>query len=169
MRISRRAVSRRFVDEKMAFRDGHAASFIPRSAQERFIVPDSPSLPKADFTIEAFIMLRSVYADAKVRTIVSQWDGNKGHPGWSLGVTGMTSRNKPQTLVLSSRAINHGRRSDPIEPVFLGMHIDLNKPYFIAVSVDLDDADREGNHLLREGSLERRRAAQGDQCSAYRD
>jgi hypothetical protein len=133
-----------FVDEKRACRAGHAASFIPRSGQERFIVPDSPSLPKADFTIEAFVMLRSVYSDAKVRTIVSQWDGNKGHPGWSLGVTGMTSRNKPQTLVLQLSGDQPWSPSDPIEPVFSGMHIDLNKPYYIAVSVDLDDATEKG-------------------------
>ena len=89
-------------------------------------------------------MLRSVYADAKVRTIVSQWDGIKGHPGWSLGVTGMRSRNKPQTLVLQLSGDQSWSPGDPVEPVFSGMHIELNKPYFIAVSVDLDDATEKG-------------------------
>ena len=37
-------------------------------------------MPTGDFTAEAFIRLDSLYADASVRTIVSQWDSQQRTP-----------------------------------------------------------------------------------------
>ena len=133
-----------FISEKMQTREGRAAQLVPESGQERLTVPHDSAFPRGDFTIEAFINLKSVYPTGAVRTIVSKWDGNKGHPGWSLGVTGAGSRNKPQTLVLQLCGDKPWKPTDPVEPIFSGLHIDIGKPYFIAVSVHLDDATEKG-------------------------
>ncbi|MEO6742119.1 MAG: DUF1549 domain-containing protein [Chthoniobacteraceae bacterium] len=133
-----------FISDKMQTREGNAAQLMPDSGQERLVVQNDQSLPGGDFTIEAFINIKSVYPNGTVRTIASKWDGNKGHPGWSLGVTGMGSRNKPQTLVLQLSGDRPGRPAEPVEAIFSGLHIDIGKPYFIAVSVDLDDATEKG-------------------------
>ena len=133
-----------FVGEKMAFRDGQAALVVPGSAQQRLTVATAPAFPHGDFTAEAFITLRSVYETGAVRTIVSQWDGNKGHPGWSFGVTGKGSRYKPQTLVLQLTGDQARPDQDTTDRIFSGLHIELGKPYFVAVSVDLDDPAETG-------------------------
>ncbi|MBY0525533.1 MAG: DUF1553 domain-containing protein [Gemmataceae bacterium] len=132
-----------FQAEKMPYREGRAAVMQPGSSQVRFLVPDNNSLPTADFTMEAFVQLRSLYDDASVRTIVSHWGGEKKAPGWSLGVTSKKSAFKPQTLVLQlfGDAAKHGTDYDAI---FSGLHIALNKPYFIAVSVHLGDKEKQG-------------------------
>ena len=62
----------------------------------------------------------------------------------SLGITGAGSRNKPQTLVLQLCGDKPWKPTDPVEPIFSGLHIDIGKPYFIAVSVHLDDATEKG-------------------------
>ena len=133
-----------FITDKMQTREGNAAQLMPDSGQERLFVQNDHSMPGGDFTIEAFINIKSVYPNGTVRTIASKWDGNKGHPGWSLGVTGMGSRNKPQTLVLQLSGDRPGKPSEPVEAIFSGLHIDIGKPYFVAVSVDLDDATEKG-------------------------
>nr|MDQ3624328.1 DUF1553 domain-containing protein [Verrucomicrobiota bacterium] len=132
-----------FVSEKLPFRDGRAAVLTPGSEQDRLVIPGVPAF-QGDFTAEAFIQLRSLYRGGEVRTIVSHWDGNRGHPGWSLGVTGKQSRYKPQTLVLLLSGDEPWTDKDPVEPVFSGLHIELGKPYFVAVSVDLENATEKG-------------------------
>src|SRR5262249_52903249 len=47
-----------FVSEKMPFRDGRAAVLTPGTPQQRLVIPDNPIFPKADFTAEAFIVLK---------------------------------------------------------------------------------------------------------------
>ncbi len=133
-----------FLSDKMPFRDGRAAAITPGSTQERLEIPANPAFPTGDFTVEAFIVLRSLYEGGEVRTIASQWDGKKGHPGWSLGVTSKGSRYKPQTLVLQLSGDQPWSDKDPVEPIFSGLHVELGKPYFVAVSVDLDDATEKG-------------------------
>jgi hypothetical protein len=93
--------------------------------------------------VEAFILLKSVYDDASVRTITATWDGKESSPGWSLGVTGRKSKNRPQTLVLQlAGAPMEG--SVGVEAVFSGLNIELNKPYFVAASVDLANTNESG-------------------------
>ena len=133
-----------FVSEKMAFRDGRAAVLTPGTPQSRLVVPDNPIFPRGDFTAEAFVVLKSAYDSGEVRSIVSHWDGKRGHPGWSLGVTGKQSRYKPQTLVLLLTGDQPWSDKDPMEPVFSGLHIEIGKPYFVAVSVNLDDSTEKG-------------------------
>ncbi len=133
-----------FPSEKMTLRDGRAAVLTPGTAMDRLTIPDQPAFPSADFTVESFIVLKSAYADGQVRTIAAQWDGDKAHPGWAFGVTGQQSRYKPQTLVLLLRGALPWSEKDPVEPVFSGLRIETGKPYFVAVSVKLDDPGETG-------------------------
>jgi hypothetical protein len=132
-----------FRAEKMPYREGRAAVLTPAGPQARLQVPRLAAVPEGDFTIEAFVLLRSLYDDAAVRTVVSQWNMVKNKPGWSLGVTSRKSAFKPQTLVLqlSGDPDKHGT---DYEAVFSGLHIALNKPYFVGVSMHLGDAGKQG-------------------------
>ncbi len=132
-----------FVSDKIRFRDGHGALFAPGSAQERLGVPKIDDLPDGDFTIEAFVHLRSTADDAQVRTIASHWDGVKGHAGWSVGVTGKKSRYKPGTLVLQLSGTG-SPAADNAEPIFSGLSVEPGKPYFIAVAIKLADTAESG-------------------------
>ncbi len=53
-----------------------------------------------DFTIAATVLLKSIDADANVRTIASCWNAANETPGWSLGVTGTKSKHQPRNLIL---------------------------------------------------------------------
>jgi hypothetical protein len=104
--------------------------------------PDSPSLPSGDFTVEAFVLLRSLYEDAAVRTIVSQWDSNQQHPGWSLGVTSARSRYEPRNLIL--QLVGSAKEGSQYEVIASNLRLELNKPYYVAVSVRIADPSAKG-------------------------
>ncbi len=107
-------------------------------------VPSSESLPNGDFTVEAVVLLRSLYKDASVRTIVSHWDGNKKHSGWSLGVTSTRSAYKPRNLIL--QLIGKTKEDDKLhyEVIPSNLRPELNKPYYLAATVKLDDTSESG-------------------------
>jgi mono/diheme cytochrome c family protein len=132
-----------FVADKVPYRDGKGALMNPKSTQDRLIVPQADGAPHAQFTIEAFIVLRSLYEDASVRTIASQWSGKKDDPGWSFGVTSTKSMRRPQTLVLqlTGKDSSGGKAYDA---VFSDLHINLNRPYYVAVAVDLANTNEAG-------------------------
>ncbi len=132
-----------FIADKIPYRDGKAAVMAPRSAQERLMVANHDSFPAEDFTVEAFVLLRSLYEGSEVRTIVSHWGGKNTEPGWALGVSSLKSLRRPQTLVLQLS----GKDADGkklYEPIFSDLHINLNKPYFIAVTVNLTNTSEGG-------------------------
>jgi hypothetical protein len=133
-----------FAADRMRLRDGRAAVLAPGSTQERLEIPASPFFPKSNFTAEAYVVLKSLYESGEVRTIVSQWDNKGGHPGWSLGVTSKGSRYKPQTLVLQLSGDHAASVRDPIDRIFSGLQIEFGKPYYVGVSVDLDDPSEKG-------------------------
>ncbi|HUG68809.1 MAG TPA: DUF1553 domain-containing protein, partial [Pirellulaceae bacterium] len=106
-------------------------------------LPSSESLPDGDFTIEAVVMLRSLYKDASVRTIAAHWDGSQTHPGWSFGVTSTKSRYKPRNLILQIV----GKADDGelhYEVIPSDLRPELNKPYYLAASVKLSDTSTQG-------------------------
>jgi cytochrome c553 len=132
-----------FIADKIPYRDGKAALMSPKSGQERFVVPGSDSLPAEDFTIEAFVMLRSLYEGSEVRTIASHWSGKQSEPGWGFGVTSLKSQRRPQMLVL--QLSGQGVNGQPTyEPVFSDLQINLNKPYFVAATISLGNTNEGG-------------------------
>ncbi len=127
----------------MPGRENQAAAFDPSSQKQRLAVPDHPSLPAGDFTIEAVIFLRSLYADASVRTIAAQWDSDTGHPGWSLGVTSEKSKFQPRNLILQLVG-NPAKGGAGYEVVASNLRPELNKPYYVAASVKIGDKSERG-------------------------
>ena len=133
-----------FIAEKMRFRDGTAAVIAPDSPQERLVVPGAPELPKGEFTIEAYINLKSPEDNDGVRPIVSQGGTGPGEHGWVLGITGKRSH-MPQTLVLKLNGGASPANGAPGgEIVFSGLHIAQDTPYFVGVSVRLNDPSEQG-------------------------
>ncbi|HWB04851.1 MAG TPA: DUF1549 domain-containing protein [Verrucomicrobiales bacterium] len=127
-----------FIADSMPQRDGKAAVLSPGSAQERLVVAKGAmTLPQGDFSVESVILLHSIFVDANVRTIASQWNGDRSQLGWSLGVTGQKSRRKPQMPVLQLIGRNkEGRIVE--EPVFSDILLQLDRSYYIAAGVHLD-------------------------------
>jgi len=132
-----------FYSEKMPYREGRAALLQPSGQQNRLVAGPMKEFPADTFTVEAFVVLRSLYETGQVRVIASQWAGGASkiadRGGWSFGVTSRKSAYKPQTLVLQLWDGKGG-----YEPLFSGLHIALNKPYFVAVTVNLKDTSEKG-------------------------
>jgi hypothetical protein len=130
------ATAKPFAAEKMPYRDGVAAVVSPEMGSDVLVVPDSPTLPKADFTIEAAILARTVDKGAAVRTIAAKWAGDNKKPGWGFAVTGEGSRRKPRTLVMQFI----GTKLDGSfgeDAIFSDQSLELGRPYFVAASVKL--------------------------------
>ncbi|MCA8999039.1 MAG: DUF1553 domain-containing protein [Planctomycetaceae bacterium] len=102
-----------------------------------------PELPNGDFTVEATVLLRSLYPDANVRTLVAHWNNSQKHSGWSLGVTSTKSAYQPKNLILQLVGENEDGQLG-YEVVASDLRVELNKPYYVAVSVDLDDTSEKG-------------------------
>ena len=120
-----------------------AALLKPDSEQKLLAARFSPKLPDGDFTVEAIVLLESMYPDATVRTIVAQWDSSNGHPGWAFGVTSAKSAYKPRNLIMQLVGdTGAGKRLYEVIPS--GIHLELNRPYFVAATVDVDDTSSKG-------------------------
>jgi hypothetical protein len=122
---------------------GRAVSLAPDSGLA-IGLPATDALPKADFTIRAVVLLRSIYEDAKVRTLVSAWSADPTQPGWSLGVTSTKSRYQPRNLILQlvGRTIDADNIHHDVIPS--NLRLEIGRPYFVAVSVNLDDLSDKG-------------------------
>ena len=124
------------VQSKLPYRDGLAITIKPSDASSRMRIDHDERLKTADFTVEAFVQLRSIYDTGAVRTIVSKWSGNGGKAGWGFGVTGKGSRRKPQTLVMQM----YGERLDGSfgeAAIFSDQNVALNTPYYVGAAVRL--------------------------------
>ena len=106
-------------------------------------VPWFDELPEQDFTVEATVRLDSLYPDASVRTIAAHWSGDSGDPGWALGVTSTQSAYEPRNLILQLVG-SRGEGGVKYEVIASDLRLELNKPYYVAVSVDLDDPSDQG-------------------------
>ena len=98
---------------------------------------------KKRFTIEATVLLKSLYPDATVRTIAAQWNGNTKTHGWGLGVTSTKSAFKPRNLIFQFV----GKGADgklKYEVAASNLRLELNKPYQIVATVDLSDTSKSG-------------------------
>ncbi len=98
--------------------------------------------PAGDFTIEAHVILQSLFADATVRTIASQWTGNPSDPGWSLGVTSEKSKYKPRNLILQLAGDGAGQGSGYVV-IPSDIHLQLQRPYYVAASVRTSGGEQE--------------------------
>jgi hypothetical protein len=124
----------------MPRREGQAADVSDTAPRSPLVGPAHSALPAGDFTIEAFVLLRSLYDDASVRVIASQWNGDNNSPGWSLGVTSKGSKHTPQNLILQLVGDDgEGKRTYEVVPSDL--RIELDKPYYVAAAVKIDETE----------------------------
>ncbi len=131
--------------EPMPRRNGSRAALLkPSGVQSRLQVPDNPLMPSYDFTVEAYVVLRSVDEGATIRTIASRWDGRKDQPGWSLGVSGLKSAGKPQSLVLELIGDTAEDGAGGYDVISSGLRLELDTPYYVAVSLRLEDTSETG-------------------------
>jgi hypothetical protein len=122
---------------------GEAVVLKPGSRQQRLQAPASERLPSGDFTIEAVVVLNSLYTDATVRTIAAHWDSNSRNPGWALGVTSEKSRYTPRNLILQLVGKTDGG-DVAYEVIPSGIHLELNTPYYVAAAVKIGDTSPQG-------------------------
>ena len=125
------------------FLDGHRAIDLNPKNNPKVQINALPGLPDAEFTLQAVVQLRSLYPDASVRTIAAHWSGNQGQPGWALGVTSTKSAYQPRNLIL--QLVGRGKNGKiTYEVVPSNLRVELNKPYLIAVSINLADPSEAG-------------------------
>jgi hypothetical protein len=96
------------------------------------------------FTVEAYVMLESIYENASVRVIASQWNNDKKTPGWSLGVTSEKSAFLPRNLILQLFGDESNGRKGGYEVVASNLRLELHKVYYVGVAVDLTDTSEKG-------------------------
>ncbi len=108
-------------------------SFQPGSDHEKIALHPSPIEEQA-FSIHAVVWLDSLYQDASVRTIASRWNGKQTAPGWSLGVTGRSSKLSAGQLVMQLVGKDF-QDSLVLEVVESGLIIPEKKPFYIAAVV----------------------------------
>jgi len=130
--------------QPMPGRPGNAAVFKTEGSQMKLQVPDNHLMPQYDFTIEGFILLRSTDNGGALRTMVSRWDGRQNQPGWSVGVTGTKSDYQTQSLVLELIGDTAKDGAGGYETIPSGLTIELNRPYYVAVSVRIGDTSDTG-------------------------
>jgi mono/diheme cytochrome c family protein len=124
-------------------RPGQAAVLAEGTEQQQLVLPENASLPAGDFTIEAVIVLRSLYSDATVRTIAAHWDDNASHPGWAFGVTSEKSSYQPRNLILQLVG-DPNRGGAGYEVIASGLRVPLNTPCYVAASVKIAETSSDG-------------------------
>lgn len=128
---------------KVPYRDGQAILFQDGQDKDQLLVPPKTEMNVDDFTIEAHLQVRSIYSGGEVRTIIAKTSPEAPRSGWMFGITGKASRRKPQTLVL--QIFGKDARGSAQEAVlFSDHHLELNKPYYVAVSVRLAKGNEPG-------------------------
>jgi len=159
--------------QRMPHREGRAAVIDPSMAAAVMTVPGSSQaaaggatgggatartagddaataatpFPAGDFTIEAHVILQSVFPDATVRTIASQWTGDDRQPGWSFGVTSEQSRFRPRNLIV--QLAGTGKEAACVVPS--DIHLELQRPYYVAASVSTTNpADRSVTFYVKD-------------------
>ncbi|HVR84982.1 MAG TPA: DUF1553 domain-containing protein, partial [Planctomycetota bacterium] len=124
--------------QAMPDRGGQAARFRSDHVEDRLCMEADPALPSSDFTIEAVVILDSLYDDAAVRVIASQWSGNPEQPGWSLGVTSTKSRHQPRNLILQLTG------DGGTEVVASDLRLELHKTHYVSAVVRIGDTGESG-------------------------
>jgi hypothetical protein len=124
--------------QAMPDRGGQAARFRSEHMEDRLCLEADPGLPSGDFSVEAVVILDSLYEDAAVRVIASQWSGKPGEPGWSFGVTSAKSKHQPRNLILQLTG------EGGTEVVASDLRLELHKTHYVSVSVKIGETGEGG-------------------------
>jgi len=129
------------VVQRMPQRAGLAAVIDPADPAA-VLRAEGADWPEGDFTIEAHVILQSLFVDATVRTIAAQWTGNTSDPGWSLGVTSEKSKYKPRNLIIQL-AGDTSRPGSPYLVLPSDIYLQLQRPYYVAASVKTSGGEQD--------------------------
>jgi hypothetical protein len=108
---------------------GHAVS-VDSDHHPPLATTDGQLAVTAPFTFVGVVKLNSLYPDATVRTIISQWDSNSKNRGWSIGITSTKSAHQPRNFILQVVG------DAGYEVVASDLRPELDKPYLVAVTVE---------------------------------
>ncbi|HEX7900012.1 MAG TPA: DUF1553 domain-containing protein [Planctomycetota bacterium] len=122
----------------MPDRGGAAARVRGNHPEDRLRLAAPKAFPAGDFTIEAIVVLDSLFEDAAVRTIASCWEGKETLPGWSFGVTSEKSKHQPRNLILQLIG-DQGYEVIPSD-----LRLALHKTHYVSVSVKLAETGPAG-------------------------
>ena len=107
----------------------------PGTANEKLHVNLGDRVEPDIFSVEAVVMLDSLYPDGSVRTIASRWNNAKTEPGWALGVTSTKSAYKPGNLIVQLSGEDF-QGSQVYEVVVSNFIIPTGKPYYVAAAIN---------------------------------
>lgn len=129
--------------------NGESALVLSPEKPVTVTVPLKSQTPEDErqFTVTGTVLLKSLYPDASVRTIVTDWTGKNSEIGWSVGVTSEKSSYKPRNLILQLIS-QTGSGAPHYEVIASNLRPELNKPYFFAVTIDLKSTDSSGITFL---------------------
>ncbi|MCW0216914.1 MAG: PSD1 and planctomycete cytochrome C domain-containing protein [Prosthecobacter sp.] len=113
---------------------------VPGSTHEKLRVVETGRIEGNEFAVEAVVQLSSLYPTGAVRTIASRWDNNKADRGWALGVTSEKSAYKPNNLIVQLCGEDF-QGSLMYEVVASDLRIPLNKPYYVAATINNEPAE----------------------------
>jgi len=111
-----------------------AFSLKPGSRRDRLELSDV-KLTGDQFTVAVVARLEEIHADARVNTLVSQWNGNQQSAGWTMGVTSAKSGYQPRNFIMQLVGRNPGGDRE-YEVVASGLRVPMNVPVFMAVAVE---------------------------------
>ena len=132
---------------KLAGLETPAAIIREEDTSIQWKLADQSLLPVEDFTIEAVIQLDSLFPDASVRTIASNWMGDTSKRGWGFGVTSTKSSYQPRNLILQlvgGEPSTTGTGKPTYEVIPSNLRPELDRPYYVAVAVNVDDTSEAG-------------------------
>jgi hypothetical protein len=124
--------------QAMPDRGGQAARFRSEHVEDRLCMDTTEVLPSSDFTVEAVVVLDSLYEDAAVRVIASQWAGKPEAPGWSFGVTSAKSKHQPRNLILQLTG------EGGTEVVASDLRLELHKTHYVSAVVKIGETGEGG-------------------------
>jgi Protein of unknown function (DUF1549)/Protein of unknown function (DUF1553)/Planctomycete cytochrome C/Concanavalin A-like lectin/glucanases superfamily len=123
---------------------GSQAIYIRDARLDDMLRLSSPEgMPTDDFTVEAYVLLESIYDDASVRVIASQWNGKQTSPGWAFGVTSARSKYNPDNLILQL-CCDPSKPGGGYEVIASDFKLELHKTYYVAASVRMNETSDAG-------------------------
>jgi len=115
---------------------GPKAAVLDRNGGAGVLELERAPFAGGSFTLEAIVRLDRLRSGGQVNTLVSQWNGDQGTPGWALGVTNEGSSYRPGSLIVQLIGTNPGGDLE-YQVVPSGLKIPLDRPVYLAARVEI--------------------------------